>query len=144
MIVDLGKPRIILEILWLKRYNPTIDWKKKTLKWKNEEVFEKLIDFQKEKDQCKQKIYKLNMKTSILQQLSLTNEKQAKKQVKIPLDYYKYQYLFNKKKSEKYPSLGIQDHKIKTKPTFKPKVSKPYKLSLKEIEKQEKFIKENL
>ena len=50
MIVDLGKPRIILEILWLKRYNPTIDWKKKTLKWKNEEVFEKLIDFQKEKD----------------------------------------------------------------------------------------------
>jgi len=50
MIVDLGKPRIILEILWLKRYNPTIDWEKKTLKWKNEEVSEKLIDFQKEKD----------------------------------------------------------------------------------------------
>jgi len=50
MIVDLGKPSIILEIPWLKRYNPTIDWEKKTLKWKNEEVSEKLIDFQKEED----------------------------------------------------------------------------------------------
>ena len=114
MIVDLGKPSIILEIPWLKRYNPTIDQEKKTLKWKNEEVSEKLIDFQKEEDQCKQKIYKLNMKTSILQQLSITNKKQAKKQVKIPLDYCKYQYLFNKKKSGKYSPLRIWDHKIKT------------------------------
>jgi len=31
-IVDLGQPRIILGILWLKKYNPIIDWKKDMMK----------------------------------------------------------------------------------------------------------------
>jgi len=92
------------------------------------------------------KIYKLNTKIStsqVLAQKGKQKEIRSTEQI-VPEEYHEYLSLFDKKKSERFPSARTWDHKFETKPTFEPKAFKPYKLSFAEIKEQEKFIEENL
>jgi len=148
IIANIGKPRMILGIPWLRKYNPHIDWKKGTISWINpklKEEFQELQQLQNIKEFNSQ-IYKLNTKISTSQKLEMKGKQKEKKPPEeiVPQEYHDYLSLFNEKKSKRYPPARIWDHKIETKNKFEPKAFKPYKLSFAEIEEQKKFIKENL
>ena len=65
-IMNLGWPQIILGILWLKKHNPIIDWKKDIIKWRKAKLtknFSELLDSQRENLWLMNyEIYKLNTK----------------------------------------------------------------------------------
>jgi len=65
-IMNLGWPKIILGILWLKKHNPIIDWKKDIIKWRKAKLtknFSELLDSQRENLWLMNyEIYKLNTK----------------------------------------------------------------------------------
>jgi len=150
MIADLGRPRIILGIPWLKKHNPIIDWKKGMMKWRNAELtknFSELLDSQGEDPWLmNHEIYELNTKISasqILVQKGKQKDNHTTEQM-VPEEYHEYLSLFDEKKSERFPPARTWDHKIEMKPTFEPKAFKPYKLSFAEIKEQEKFVEENL
>jgi len=148
IIADIGKPRMILGIPWLRRYNPHIDWKKGTISWTNPKLTEEFQELQQLQniEEFNSQIYELNTKISTSQKLEMKGKQKEKKPPEeiVLQEYHDYLSLFNEKKSKRYPPARIWDHKIETKNEFEPKAFKPYKLSFAEIEEQKKFIEENL
>ena len=117
------------------------------MKQRNTELtknYSKLLDSQQEDPWLmNHEIYKLNTKISasqVLAQKGKQKDNQTTKQI-VPQEYHKYLLLFNKKKSEQFPPARPQDHKIKIKPTFKPKAFKPYKLFLQKLKSRRNLLK---
>ena len=105
-IADLGQPQIILEILWLKKYNLIINWKKGMIKQRNTEPtknYSELLDSQQEDLWLmNHKIYKLNTKISASQVLAQKGKQKDNCITKeiVPEEYHKYLLLFDEKKSK--------------------------------------------
>ena len=62
----------------------------------------------------------------------------------VPRQFHKYLKVFEKKDSERIPTMKTWDHAIDLKEEFVPKKSKIYPLSRVEREEQKKFVKDQL
>jgi len=88
----------------------------------------------------------IRAKTSISQSLvheAKTIEKRSFEEL-VPEEYRKYQSVFQKTASERFPESRPWDHRIDLKPDFVPKKAKTYPLSIEEEKEMNKFIDNNL
>jgi len=64
IIADIGKPQMILDIPWLRKYNPHIDWKKGIISWINPKLTKEFQELQQLQsiEEFNLQIYELNTK----------------------------------------------------------------------------------
>jgi hypothetical protein len=89
----------------------------------------------------------MRAKTMISQKLSQQNHKPQKERTMeemIPERYLKYQKVFKKKASERFPPKQLWNHVIDLKEDFLPQDCKVYPLTPKEQSLQDNFLEENL
>lgn len=92
-----------------------------------------------------QTIWDLQINAKINPAMALAQEDEAQTKPKdIPSYLAKYQHVFEKQASERFPESRPYDHAIDLKPDFLPKDCKVYPLSPLEEEKMNEFIDENL
>ena len=78
-VIDLGRPRIIIGLPWLKQHNPDINWKESTLTWRNKKKLQQLIqmistnDIQINQIALNLEDIKINVKTSSSQIIAQTH-----------------------------------------------------------------------
>ena len=145
-IITLGKYRLFLGITWLRKHNPIINWKDKTLSWEDE-YQNKLKLKEVKSDEINQIYHSINFKANTSQQLHNSTTKPKKEsdpKIAVPKKFHKYLKVFNKEESEKLPPRRPWDHKIDLDPDFVPKRMPVYNLTPKEREELDKFISENL
>ncbi len=72
--------------------------------------------------------------------------KKEKKPLKeaVPKEYHEYLKVFFEEAAAQFPERKPWDHKIETKPTYTPRSSKIYPLTLEEDKLTKEFIEENL
>jgi len=165
---------VILEMLWLARYNPKIDWRTGEVKmtrcpeecgkqwrpvqgkseWekqKEEEVKEKVEKRREEKEKKKkQKKGKTMEVKKVAEEWEIWDEeeKAAKSEMEakklVPEKFHKWIKVFGKKQSERMPTRKVWDHAIDMKEEFVPRKGKVYPLSREEREEVREFVKEQL
>ena len=164
----------ILEMPWLARHNPEIDWrtgevkmmrcpKKCEKQWrpvqrksgwekkKEEEVKEEAGRKREEKEKKrKQKTGKIVEVKRIAEEWEIWDEEEevarseAKAKKLVPEKFHKWIKVFGKKQSERIPIRKVWDHAIEIKEGFVPKKGKVYLLSREEREEVREFIREQL
>ena len=91
----------------------------------------------------------INAKINKSMELAIEESKKSKEPEKpieeqVPKEYHEFLYVFNKKKTDRFPDSWSWDHKIEMKEGFKPKSFKTYNLSPAEKIELDKFLKDNL
>jgi len=86
----------------------------------------------------------INAKLNNSQKFALEHDNKSPEQGIIPPEYYEYRDVFNEAIADRFPWSRPWDHKIETKPGFKPKSFRSYNLTPEEREQQEEFITEQL
>lgn len=163
-VTGLGKQKVILGFPWLQEYNPDVDWKQGTLRWKREEDDED-IDYEPlhlteenledpiiighlnaEEDLSGENIW-INAKFSQSMLLSLKHDEKKEGRTvgqMVPKEYHEYLSVFNKEEADRFPSERHWDHAIELKEDFKPKSFKSYPIPPSEEKALKDFVDENL
>ena len=119
-VCNLGKTKVILDMLWLVVHNPEIDWEKGEVK-----MMQYLpICGKREIKRAKKGEDKETLSEMILKK------------------FWKQKKIFGKKKSEQILVQKAQDHAIELKEGFVPKKEKMYSLSREEREKVQVFMED--
>ena len=119
MIIDLGRPQVVLGMPWLMKHNPHIDWEKKTVTLDAEHIH----------------------KTTLSMELAIATHKD---EITLPLQYSAYADVFSEQTFNTLPPQQDFDHAIDLKESFMPKVAKLYPLNPEELAACQAFINENL
>ena len=119
LITALGKQTMILGLPWLRKYNPTINWAKGTVR-----------------------INRVSVATKLAQQQTPKPSKTAAELV--PPQYHAYLDRFDKRSAERFPPSRPYDHEINLDDSFIPSDCKTYPLNPKQEQLMEEFITENL
>ena len=119
MIVRLGRSQVVLGMPWLTKYNPQIDWEKKTVTLNDEHI-------------CK---------TTLSTELAIAAHKD---EVTLPQQYSEYTDIFSEQTFDALPPRRDFDHAIDLKESFKPKVAKMYPLNPEELTACQTFVDEIL
>jgi len=113
-IYNLGKTKVILDILWLAAHNPEMDWEKGEVKMMR---CPPIYRRKKEKEKNKE-VRKIEEK-KMVEELVLRK-------------FWKWKKVFGKVKSERIPVQKAWNHAIELKEGFMPKKEKVYLLSREE------------
>jgi len=164
---------VILEMPWLARHNPEIDWRTREVKmtrcpeecgkqwrpeqgkseWekqKEEEAKEEAGKKWKEKEKRKQKKGKTVEVKRIVEEWEIWDEEEVVARLeaeakKLVLErFHKWIKVFGKKQLERMPTRKVWNHAIDVKEGFVPRKSKMYPLSREEREEVSEFVKEQL
>ena len=119
MIVDIGRPQVVLGMPWLTKHNPHINWEKKTVTLNDEHIH----------------------KTTLSMELAIAAHKD---EVTLPPQYSAYTNVFSEQTFNILPPRQDFDHAINLKESFTPKVAKLYPLNPEELAACQAFINENL
>ena len=119
MIVDLGRSQVVLGMPWLAKYNPHIDWEKKTVTFTDEHI-------------CK---------TTLSTELAIAAHKE---EVTLPSQYSAYIDVFSEQTFDILSPQRDFDHAIELKESFTPRVAKLYPLNPEELTACQAFVDENL
>ena len=162
---SLGKERIILGYPWLAKENPDIDWRKRTLIWRNNQsqniyaLFQKdgedfeqetnaelVISFIQEEltDEAQETWMKTRM--SHLQLFGLKEEKAKEKPVLeiVPTELHQFlTTVFSERELGRLLINQVHNHKIELKPDFEPKRGILYRIAPEDDQALKDFIKEN-
>ena len=95
MIVDLGRSQVVLGMPWLAKYNPHIDWEKKTVTFTDEHI----------------------RKTTLSTELAIAAHKD---EVTLPSQYSAYTDVFSEQTFDILPPRRDFDHAIELKESFTP------------------------
>src|SRR5271168_2223377 len=133
-IVPLGRHQIILGVPWLRRHNPSIDWKKGTVQFRKEtteEGFHEICALSKKG------------KTEIVSNSSPMTDALEKV---VPILYHKYLWLFEELLNEQaLPVHKPYDHAIVLEPEdAMPPFGPIYQLSVEHLQSLKEFIDRNL
>lgn len=161
MVTTLGKQAIILGLPWLEAENPDINWRKRTLRWRNAEsrniyvmmrptyepIDDLLISFIKREatDEARMTWNETRMNKSQLFAFK-KEEKKPKKSTEemVPKELHKYLSIFGEGESNRLPKHTEYDHRIDLKEGFEPKRAKVYRLHPENEKAFNDFIDENL
>ena len=164
---------MILEILWLARHNPEIDWRIREVKmtrcpeecgkqwrpvqgksgWekqKEEEAKEEVGKKRKEKEKKKQKKGKMMEVKKVAKEWEIWDEEEeaarSEEEAKklVPEKFHRWIKVFRKKQLERMLVRKIWDHTIDVKKGFEPRKGKVYPLLREEREEVREFIQEQL
>jgi len=126
---NLGKTKLILEMLWLAAHNPEIDWEKGEVKMMHCPPI-----CGKRKQEGKEKKVRKTEK----------NENEEVLRELVPRRFWKWKKVFGKKESKRMLVEKTWDHAIELKEGFMPRKGKIYSLSREEREEVQKFIEDQL
>jgi len=126
---NLGKTKLILEMLWLAAHNPEIDWEKGEVKMMHCPPI-----CGKRKQEGKEKKVRKTEK----------NENKEVLRELVPRRFWKWKKVFGKKESKRMLVEKTWDHAIELKEGFMPRKGKIYSLSREEREEVQKFIEDQL
>ena len=165
---------VILEMPWLARHNPEIDWSTGEVKmmrclekcgkqwrpvqgksgWEKQEEEKAKEEVEKKKEEKEKKKKQKKGKTmevrKVVEEWEIWNEKEevAKSEVEakklVPKRFHKWIKVFGKKQSERMPTRKLWDHAIDVKEGFVPRKGKVYLLSREVREEVREFVKEQL
>ena len=152
---------MILGILWLRRYNPEIDWKTREIKmtrcpdecgkkWKTGRQTKlewKKQEEKEEKERRKPMIEEEKIIARIVEEKENEEEDLIELRVTeemVPRRFHKYLKVFEKKDSERMLTRKAWDHTIDLREGFMPKKGKIYPLSRVEREEVQEFVKDQL
>ena len=160
-VTNLGKTELFIGHEWLKKHNPSVDWKMSALTFDRcpkecdyISLLNKLEEDHDHKELTPEEVegsFPSKENEFVARQLRQDKEKEyllnpedpdIEKQV--PTHYQEYKNMFSKKEFDGLPERRIWDHAIELTPDFKPIDCKVYPLSPKEQPALEEFIEENL
>ena len=119
MIIDLGRPQVVLGMPCLTKHNPHINWEKKTVTLDTEHI----------------------RKTTLSTELAIATHKDK---ITLPPQYSAYADVFSKQTFNTLPPQQDFNHAIDLKESFTPKVAKLYPLNPEELAACQAFVNENL
>jgi len=125
-VYNLGKIKVILEMLWLAAYNPEIDWKKGEV-----EMIKCPLICKRKKQGKKRKEVRRTEKEKVVEEL-------------VPKRFWKWKKVFRKAESERMPVQKTWNYAIELKKGFIPKKWKMYSLSRKVQEEVQAFVEDQL
>ena len=172
-VIGRQKWMVILEMPWLARHNPEINWRIGEVKmtrcleeygkqwrpvqgklgWekqKEEEAREEAGKKQEEKEKRKkQKKGKMVEVKKVVEEWEIWDEEEvarseAEAKILVPEIFHQWIKVFGKKQLERMPTRKVWDYGIEVKERFVPKKRKVYPLSREEREEVREFIKKQL
>ena len=162
LITGLGNQRLILGLPWLKKEDPIICWKARTLEWKttnrspsdNDEYLKETREFLINTIEMYEDLDDWDLlpeieiaKAKISEQFNERyGNKKEKKNVQnmIPKEYHKYLKVFNEEAAARVPKPTPFDHEIILKEDAKTFKQSPYVLNPKQMELAREFVETNL
>jgi hypothetical protein len=159
-VANLGKTELFIGHEWLKKHNPSVDWKTSALTFdrcpEECDYVTSLNELEEDHDHkeapLEERFSSFDMNEFVARQLRsekeegeyLLNPEDPNIEERVPSHYHEYKDVFNREDFDELPERRIWDHAIELKPDFKPIDCKVYALSPKEQPALKEFIEENL
>jgi hypothetical protein len=146
-VTTIGRHDIILGMPWIRKHNPSIDWKKDTISF-DKCTIGRCAQMQRDHRASPKQVVSLQdpeevCATSQTESGYLTNEDPLLRQ--IPEEYHEYKDLFKEEKGiEALPQHGQWDHEIPLEKDKEPPFSPIYQMSESDLGTLREYIDENL
>jgi hypothetical protein len=104
-MVSLGKHKLFLGIMWLKKFNPDIDWLAPSLSWRDKKLPTLPLSHTSDLETINCIDYEINAKTNEAQCLAASSgiKKESDPLKAVPKKFHQFLKVFDKRKSERLP-----------------------------------------